>query len=68
MNVAYEVIAWLNFAILVGALIWLVAAVAVKAIERVLCVATLIEAAKEARRQGRAPILRLWLRSDTRGE
>lgn len=32
------------------------------ALERVLCVAALVEAAIEAREQGRAPLLRAWLK------
>lgn len=44
------------------AVIWLVFALAQAALTQVLSVAALLEAAHEARRQGRAPILRAWLR------
>lgn len=41
------------------------AALVMAAIERVFAVAACVEAANEARRQGRAPILRAWLRFGT---
>jgi hypothetical protein len=55
-----------GFAGLALALI-VVAALALWAIERTLCVAAIVEAANEARKQGRAPILKAWLRRDSWG-
>ena len=66
---AQAIDAWMlvGFRLLSGAaglalMVWLVAALAMRATERVLAVAACVEAAREARRQGRAPILRAWLR------
>jgi hypothetical protein len=44
-----------------------VAVLTLWALERTLCVAALVEAANEARKQGRAPILKAWLRRDSWG-
>lgn len=44
-----------------------VAVLALCALERTLCVAAIVEAANEARKQGRAPILKAWLRRDSWG-
>lgn len=41
---------------------WSAWALLMAGIERMLAVASCVEAAREARRQGRAPILRAWLR------